>query len=60
MNDDGGHLGEKLSEVFEQIGAVEVTVVVNVELRDKAGDPPELDQRLQPHLLHLIRHLSVL
>lgn len=54
------YLGQQFSEVFKQIGAVKVTVIVNVQLGDKAGDPPQLDQSFQSHLLHLIGHLNVL
>lgn len=56
----GCYLGQQLGEVFKEIGAVEVTVIVDVEFSDKAGDSPELDQCLQSHLLHLIGHLNVL
>ncbi len=54
------YLGQQLGEVLKQVGAVEVTVVVDVELSDKAGDPPQLDHSLQSHLLHFIRHLHAL
>lgn len=53
-------LGQQLGEVFKHVGAVEITVIVDVELSYKAGDSPQLDQSLQSHLLHLVRHLHVL
>lgn len=38
------YLGQQLGEVLKQIGTVEITVIVDVEFSDKAGDPPELDK----------------
>jgi len=54
------HLGQQLGEVLKQVGAVEVTVVVDVEVCDEAGNAPQLHQSLQRRLLHLVRHLDVL
>lgn len=54
------YLGQELGEILKEAGAVEVTVVVDVELSDQAGDPPQLHQRLQSHFFHLIRHFNVL
>jgi len=56
----GCHLGQQLGEVLKQIGEVEVAVVVDVQLGDEAGNPPQLHQSLQSHLLHLVGHLDVL
>lgn len=53
------HLGQQLGEVFKEVGAIVVTIIVDVELSDEAGDTPELNNGLQRHLLHLIRHLGV-
>lgn len=54
------HLREQFVEVLKQVGAVKVTVVIYVELCDKAGDSPELHDGLEGHLLHLIGHFRVL
>ena len=40
------YLGEQLGDVLEQVGAVGVAVVVQVELRHEAGNLPELHQRV--------------
>lgn len=54
------HLREQFGEVLKQVGAVKVTVIIYIELCDKAGDSPELYNGLQGHLLHLIGHFRVL
>lgn len=56
----GCYLGQQLCQVLKQIGEVEVTVIVDVQLSYEAGNPPQLDQRLQSHLFHLIGHFNVL
>lgn len=53
------HLGEQLGEVFKKVSTVVITVIVDIELSDKARDPPELNYGLQGHLLHLIGHFGV-
>lgn len=52
-------LGEQLGEVFKQVSTVIITVIVDIELSDKARNPPELNYGLQGHFLHLIGHLRV-
>lgn len=54
------HLGEQLGEVLKKIGTVEITVIVNIELSNKARDSPQLHNRLKGHFLHFIGHLWVL
>ena len=51
------YLREKLGELLKQVGAVEIAVVVEVELGDEARDPPQLYDRLEGDLAHLVRHL---
>ena len=48
------YLREEFCEVLKQVGAVKVTVVVEVELGDEARDPPQLHDRLQGQLPHLV------
>lgn len=53
------HLREKFGKVFKQVGAVEITVIIYIQLGDKAGDSPELYDGLQGHLLQFIGHFRV-
>lgn len=54
------HLGEKLGQVLKKVGAVEITVIINIELSHKARDSPQLHNRLKGHFLHFIGHFWVL
>lgn len=53
------HLGEQLGELLKEVGAVVVTVIVDVELSHKTRNPPQLNNGFQSHLLHFIWHLWV-
>lgn len=51
------YLGEKFCHVIKEIGAIEITVIVQIQFRHQSGDPPQLYNKIKSDFPVIISYL---